>query len=395
MMLTAVLIVRSMRKEEYAWYSLANNLQGSFAYITLAGVGTGLYAMGGARMGDRHAMGQIISAARQLRIRITLLTIPVLLPLVGYSLAKTQCPAWTIFGLLVCIVLMLCQQIAQQFAEFPFGLVGKYNVPQMGSLLAGGLRLILVGIVVAMHSFSAIVGMVAALVSGFVVLWLFYLPKSHHYVEPGIPPTAELSASFMRHMWNGLPIGIFYAAQSQFGMVVLTIAGTASSVAELGALTRIGMVMALPEAVVSKILTPRLASEPDLEKLRRIWLVTAVVGLLGGVGLALAVFMWRKSILWLLGPNYSKMENELTAYAGLLGFTFFVTSSSAIVQARGWIRHNWIRPVVILAFEAAVIPFCQVNRVEGIVVLFAASATAQLLMNAVLIYKGFQGRASV
>lgn len=395
MMVTAFLLVRRMPKEDYAWYSLANNFQGSLAYITLAGVGTGLYALGGGKIGDRRGMGEVVSAARRLRMRIAIASFPILLPVTAYSLAKTGCPAWTIASLLACLALLLAQQIAVQLAEFPFGLAGKYNVPQISSLLSNVVRLLAIGLLVVMHCLTAASGIAAAVIAGYLILFFYLIPRSHTYIEPRVAPPPELEASFMRHMWIGLPIGIFYAAQSQFGMVVLSLAGSVSSVAELGALSRIGLVMALPEVFINKILTPRLASESDLGRLKRMFLGGVLLGVIGGGGLALLVYLFRTQILRLLGSNYTGMEEELTAYSALLGFSFFVTASSAIVQARGWIRYNWARPVIMLACQLAAVPFCKVDQVTGIVVLTGAGAVGQLILSGILIVKGFQGKASV
>jgi len=395
MMIAAVVIVRNMRKEEYAWYSLANNLQGALAYITLAGVGTGLYALGGQRIGDRFAMGQVVGAAKLLRVRTAIVTLPILLPLVTYSLIKTGCSLWASACLLISIVLLLSQQITLQFAEFPFGLIGKYNIPQLGSLLTNIARLGVVLVLVATHSLTATNGMIASIACGYLILWTYLIPRAVNYVEPRVPPTPELRASFQRHLWNGLPISVFYAAQSQFGNVILAISGTSDSIANLGALTRIGMLTAILDAAVGKILTPRLAVEGDKKKLRKACFMIVLCGFIGGASIALGVSFSESLILFLLGPNYSGMGTELRAYAALLGFTFFVTSMSAIPLARGWVRHNWVLPVMIIAFQAIAYPFCDVHRVTGIIILFAASAFAQLAMNLFLIVRGFQGKSSV
>ena len=395
MMVTAFILVRKMPKEDYAWYSLANNFQGSLAYITMAGVGTGLYALGGGKIGDRRGMGEVISAARRLRARIAIASFPILLPLTAYSLLKTGCPAWTVVALLACLALLLGQQIAVQMAEFPFGLAGKYNVPQIYSLLNNGVRLIAIALLIVTHCLTAASGIAAAVLAGYLVLLVYLVPRSHDYIDPHVQPSPEVEASFMRHMWIGLPIGIFYAAQSQFGMVVLSLAGTVSSVAEFGALSRIGLIMALPEVFINKILTPRLASEPNLGRLKRMFLGGALFGVVGGGGLALLVYLFRTQVLRVLGPNYVGMEDELTAYAALLGFSFFVNASCAIVQARGWIRYNWARPVIMLGCQLAAVPFCRVDQVSGIVGLTAAGAVGQLILSGILIVKGFQGKASV
>lgn len=105
-MLAALVVVRNMEKEQYAWYSLANGFQGMLGFITMIGAGAALYAIGGPLVGNRAAMGSLVNAVRRWRNFILAVSVPVVLPLFGYLLYKNNCPPWLI-GALVCLAVVI------------------------------------------------------------------------------------------------------------------------------------------------------------------------------------------------------------------------------------------------------------------------------------------------
>ena len=59
-MLAAFLVVRSLAKTDYAWYSLAQNLIGALGMFTVTGISTGLMPIAGEAAGDRERLGVVL-----------------------------------------------------------------------------------------------------------------------------------------------------------------------------------------------------------------------------------------------------------------------------------------------------------------------------------------------
>jgi Na+-driven multidrug efflux pump len=104
--LASMLVVHNMDKQHYAWYALANNLQGTLGVFTLMGIGTGLTSMGGQYLGDRSRMGSLAASAMRYRRRLLAGAAPIALPMFGYLLIKNGCPFWNT-GLLLLLALVV------------------------------------------------------------------------------------------------------------------------------------------------------------------------------------------------------------------------------------------------------------------------------------------------
>ena len=83
-----------------------------------------------------------------------------------------------------------------------------------------------------------------------------------------------------------------------------------------------------------------------------------VVALAGG-------WFFRTELLWLIGPAYHGLEFELVLFLGFQVFAFITTIVSTPIQSRGWVRHSWIRPVMVFGSQAVAACFLDLTSVSG------------------------------
>jgi hypothetical protein len=133
-----------------------------------------------------------------------------------------------------------------------------------------------------------------------------------------------------------LPNTIYYLIQGQISLYLISLFGNVRSVADVGALGRLGALFLVLGSVSSNIIFPRM-SRASLPRLKRLFVIV-VTGYIGAgvvlVALAIAV---PDIFLWLLGTQYLSLRSELhlviiSAVLGQISALFWGMNT-----ARGWI----------------------------------------------------------
>src|SRR5947207_3947645 len=78
-----------LEQREYAFFTIANTMQGTLNLLADIGVSVGLVSIGGRVWQDRSRFSQLISTALYLRRRLALLPMIAVTPLLYFMLAKT------------------------------------------------------------------------------------------------------------------------------------------------------------------------------------------------------------------------------------------------------------------------------------------------------------------
>jgi Na+-driven multidrug efflux pump len=129
------------------------------------------------------------------------------------------------------------------------------------------------------------------------------------------------------------PDTVYYCFQGQITVFLLSWFGSASLVAEVGALGRVTMVLNVIGSVMSSIVLPRFARCQDRARVRQIYLATIGVYVLIGLSLLLLVYLAPGPFLWLLGPRYADLSASLlymtiAAVSGMLAGAIYSLNSS-------------------------------------------------------------------
>src|SRR5213082_2094562 len=85
---SGILLVRTLEQREYAYFTIANTMQGTINLLADVGVSIGLVSIGGRVWQDRSRFSQLISTALYLRRRLALLAMIAVTPLLYFMLAK-------------------------------------------------------------------------------------------------------------------------------------------------------------------------------------------------------------------------------------------------------------------------------------------------------------------
>src|SRR5438552_14312462 len=85
--LSGILLIRMLEQREYAFFTIANTMQGTLNLLADIGVSVGLVSIGGRVWQDRPCLSQLVSTALHLRRRLAFLAVIVVTPLLYFMLA--------------------------------------------------------------------------------------------------------------------------------------------------------------------------------------------------------------------------------------------------------------------------------------------------------------------
>ena len=80
--------MRSLEQREYAYFTIANTMQGTINVLADIGISIGLVSIGGRVWQDRNRFGQLINTALGLRRKLGALAILIVTPLLYFMLVK-------------------------------------------------------------------------------------------------------------------------------------------------------------------------------------------------------------------------------------------------------------------------------------------------------------------
>src|SRR6267142_4229536 len=84
--LSGILLIRMLEQREYAFFTIANTMQGTLNLLADVGISVGLVSIGGRVWQDRHRFGQLISTALSVRRKLGAVAIIIVTPVLYFLL---------------------------------------------------------------------------------------------------------------------------------------------------------------------------------------------------------------------------------------------------------------------------------------------------------------------
>jgi hypothetical protein len=365
------LVVRNLDKNHYAWYSLAFNLQSTLGILTLLGIGTGMTSMAGQWIADREKMGSLAASAFRYRSLLLVIVGPLVLPVFGYLLLKNACPPGHTLALVMLALCLFFVELNRQIFSAPVRIAGAYNYLQRAALLEAIFRVAILGLLILLGCLSAWTTLlVSVLVSGSVVRFLIKR-RAQEFIAPHATPDREIQRRLTKLNFNVLPSTITFVFQAQIGIAMISIFGKTASVADLGALTRIALLLTVPQAIVSKIIEPKLARAKEGADLWRKFGLSVLCVAAMAAGCFTLMFLFRYQFLWLLGKDYWYLEKEVVFYSGLACTGTMTYMPFLLLYARGWADYMWICPVAQVFCQLGALSLLNLSTPMGVLQLDA------------------------
>jgi O-antigen/teichoic acid export membrane protein len=386
---SGILLVRWLDQREYAYFTIANTMQGTISLLADIGVSVGLVSIGGRVWQDRHRFGELINTGLSLRKRLGAIAIVAVTPVLASMLLKNGAPI-SYTALLIAIVL------AGISVELSIGVLAV--VPRLRSDISLIQRIDLTGAIVRLCLLLSLTfiflnaGMAVAVATA--TLFLQYTLLRRYVgkvVDLGASQNAQDRREIIRLTKHLAPNAVFYCLQGQITIFLISFfAHRVSAVAEVGALGRLAMIFTVVSNLLANVFVPAFARCHERRKLQ--WLYAAIAG--GVVTFSLVVLLaaefFPSEFLFILGNKYAHLHRELLlmvggAVAGALTGTFWALNAS-----KAWITGAWLYIPLTLATQIALIPYTDFSSVSGVLIFNLLSSIPNLLLNVALSYRGFR-----
>jgi len=387
--LSGILLVRWLSQREYAYFTIENTMQGTINLLADIGISVGLVSIGGRVWHDRHRFGELINTGLGVRRRLGALAIVVVTPIMYFMLVKNGASNLYSAVLIVAVLAGLVIQLSIGVLSVVPRLRSDIGRIQIIDVTGAIVRLLLLA---ALLFISLNAGVAVAVASA---VFLVQYAMLRHYVTgvvdlsaPANPEDRHEIIRLTRHLAAN---AVFYCLQGQITIFLISFfAHRVSAVAEVGALGRLAMIFTVLSNLLANVFVPAFARCQSRRKLR--WLYAAILG--GVVAFSLVVVgfaaIFPEQFLFVLGSKYAHLRYELLlmvggAVVGSLTGTFWALNAS-----KAWVAGAWLYIPLTLATQIALIPYTNFSSVTGVLMFNLLSAVPNLLLNAVLSYRGFR-----
>ena len=387
--LSGILLIRVLNQREYAFFTIANTMQGTLNVLADIGISIGLVSIGGRVWQDRGRFSELISTALYVRHRLALIAVIAVAPVLYFMLARNGASLTYTLLLIVIVLIGLAIQLDVGVLGVIPRLRADIKVIQRIDLMGAGLRLTILGIL----TFVFLNAGVAVGVATIVILFQFLLLRrySARVIDFGAPRNAEDRSAMLRFIRSQAANAAFYCFQGQITIFLISFfAHQTSSVAEVGALGRLAMIFVVLANLLSNIFVPAFARCQDPRHLRSLYFqITGGVALFCFVVIA-ATAVFPGQFLFVLGNKYAHLHRELLLMVGSAVIAALTGTFWSLNSAKAWITGSWLYIPLTLLTQVALIPFTDFSNVRSVLVFNLVSAMPNLFLNLVLSMRGFR-----
>ncbi|MDP9099949.1 MAG: polysaccharide biosynthesis protein, partial [Verrucomicrobiota bacterium] len=390
--LSGILLIRYLDQREYAYFTIANTMQGTLNTLADIGISVGLVSIGGRVWQDRSRFGQLVKTASHLRRKLGAIAAIVITPILFFMLVKNG-------ALLPYTLVLIALVLAGLAVQLSLGVLGV--VPRLLSDIGRIQTIDLVGAVARLLVLVALMFLflnsAMAVAVGSATLLLQYWMLRHYcarMIDLDAPENEEDRAAMQRFIRALAANAVFFCFQGQITIFLIGFFGRGvTSVAEVGALGRLGMIFAVLTHLLTNIFAPAFARCQDPKRLR--WQYAVIVGGVTAFSVVLisAAALFPGAFLFVLGAKYAHLERELVlmvggAVVGALTGTFWTLNAS-----KAWITGSWLYIPLTLATQVALIPSTDFSSVRSVLLFNLLSALPNLLLNFALSIRGFRSQS--
>ena len=383
-----ILLVRRLEQREYAYFTIANTMQGTINVLADIGISVGLMSIGGRVWHDRHRFGQLINTALNIRIKLGAIAIVIVTPFLYFLLARNGAP---IFHASILIVLVLTGLLIQM----SLGVLGvvprlRTDIKRIQSIDLTGAIFRFMALVCLMYLFLDAAVAIAVATATFVLQYIMLRKYITGVIDLDAPQNVEDRHEIVRLIKHLAPNAIFFCLQGQITVFLISFfARQATSVAEVGALGRLAMIFAVISNLLTNVFVPAFARCQEARKLRLLY-----VAIVGGVAVFSLVVLagarfFPHAFLFVLGTKYAHLEHELFLMVAVATGAAMTGTLWALNASKAWVTGSWLYIPLTLATQVALIPYTNFSSVSGVLIFNLISLLPNLFLNVALTYRGF------
>ena len=306
--LTGFLLLRWLSVTAYAEFSVAFAFQSTLGMLIDLGFSNSIVALVGDRGSDAEVVGRYIRSARHFRNRMY--GVMVIVSMAAFPLITRSQP-WPFSTKVLLFAAILASLFFQGWGMYaaPLLINGRIKEYYQAQIFAAAGRLCCCFVLFETATLSAWtsawVGAAALATTG-----LVYRKKSVQLISEPHQSDPIFNKEMIGYLAPLIPGVVFTAFQGQISVALITIFGHTKNIAEVAALGRLGQLFAIFAAVNSVLIEPYIAKLAPIRLVGKYLRIVACSAVLA-VGISAFSFLFPQPLLWVLGPKYGNLQNEI------------------------------------------------------------------------------------
>jgi len=386
-LVVGLIVVRNMRTTDYGYYTICIATIGICNALANSGLSVGFRKIGGEVHQDRSAFSSLYASAVRERRLQTLFVLPVCIGIAFWFLYRLEADLAKSIALALLVGINALPELWRAVSVEVLLLKSSWRTVQSQNLLNVVLRIALILVLLG-------IGLTAEnlLVVNAIALWVvgyltFRVAKTK---VRAASPTPEVRRELRKIMNRVLPNAVFSVGHAQLGTFILAYRGTATTVADFGALTRLTALFGVGVSAVAQIVAPKFSKTHAFVEMRKIYAGTMALVFLVAVGVVIAVLLFPAQLLSLLGPKYEHLQSALLLAALLAMLQVAKAVVMRLNQAKAWIfiTTAWNIPFTLVAIGLGFLLF-DTSTVSGVLGLMLLSLMPMLILHLLDARRGF------
>lgn len=378
-LLSGIIVIRLLSTEQYALYTLANTMLGTMVVLADGGISSGVMAEGGKVWRNKHDLGAVMQTGLDLRKKFAIGSLLIALPILIYLLLHHGASWVMAIVIIASIIPAFISSLTGSIFQLPLKLRQDIK-PLQGNVLIEsiGRFALIFSLFVSPWAFIALLG--SGIPRIFANIRLRKL--SNPYVNWRASPDIEIRKRILKLVSRLMPGAIYYVVSGQISIWLISIFGSTASVAEIGALGRISIMITVVGSVFGTLIYPRFARIEEVSRflLKRYIQIQCLLVLIC-LFLVAGVWLFSNEILWVLGDEYRDLNSELVLL--IIASSVSLISGGAYVMSthRGWAIHPGLSiPINILSIIIGVL-FLDVSTLIGVIIFMIFINSVQWALN--------------
>ena len=362
--ISGILIIRLLPTHEYALYTLANTMLGTMVVLADGGISSGVMAQGGKVWQNKQKLGVVLSTGLYLRRKFAifslLFAIPFLIYLLRYHGASWLMSSLLIFSLVPAFLMALSGSLLDIAPKLHQDIIPLQKIQVSNSVA----RLVLTCLTIFTFPWAYI----AIIASGIPQLWTnFQLRKiSKKFADLSQGPDIKERVAILKVVKRTLPGSIYYCVSGQITIWIVSFFGSTESIAQVGALSRLTMILTVFTLLLSSLIEPRFSRLPPDRKLiiNRFLQIQGGLLLLSGC-ILLTVYLFPGPIISILGKQYAGLHTEVLLLTVSSCLSLISGSVYKLSSTRGIVPPPLILIPVLLLIQVLFFVFVDYTHVQG------------------------------
>ncbi len=345
-LVSGIMVIRLLQPHEYALYTLANTMLGTMIVLADGGIATAVMSQGGKVWMEHEKLGAVIVTGLWLRRIFAAISLPISMGVLLYLL-RLHGASWILSVLIIIsIIPTFLMMLNAGILEISPKLRQDVIQLQKIKVVSNFGRLAILGITIFTYPFAV----TALLAASLPQIWANYKTKkiSSNYADLKQNIDPEIQKNILKMVWRLLPEAIYYCLSGQIAIWLISVFGSTDSVAQVGALSRLSIILGFFSILFANLIAPRFARLPNKPRVLLVRYLQIQVGLIIlCIGITFIVWIFSSQILWILGTHYIGLNQELVLMAVSSCLNLLYGAAFLLGTYRSWV----INPVVFISIS--------------------------------------------